>query len=357
MARDQIDERDDRDGFDDRDDREGGNTATAEPETDPFAPPSEAAFWHTYSSRFECPIAYVASALIIALGLLVVSWLFYISLKNDNYKPPVQIGLAGGDDDFGEGEEGGGGEINPLVLGQNSPTRDEMKNILPDLDTTLPQVKDDLLKKIQLEDQTAVIPLNDQKATSYAALDQKLRDKMLGIGSQQGDGGPGKKGEGNNPNGAGTGTGSDSTRARTLRWIIRFKTGGGRDYLDQLQSLGAKVLVPLADGKEAYIFNNLNGDPPVGKLMTEKDWNELSGLVQFSDYTRLSCEQVGQALGMGRLPKGFWAFFPKTIEQELARKEIGYQQRRSEDIEETTFEVVNRGGKYELIVTNQKLKK
>lgn len=357
MARDQIDDRDDFDDRDEGDERDRGNTATAAPETDPFAPPSEAAFWHTYSARFECPIAHVASALIIALGLLIVSWAIFNSLKSDDYKPPVQIGLVGGDDDFGEGEEGGGGQIDPLTLGFNAPTRDEMKNILPDLDTTLPQVKDDILKKIQLEDPTAVIPLSDNKATSYAALDQKLRDKMLGVGQQKGDGGKGEKGEGNNPNGAGTGTGSDSTRARTMRWIIRFKTGGGRDYLDQLQSLGAKVLVPLADGKEAYIFPNLNGDPPVGKLMTEKDWNELSGLVQFSDYTRLSCDQVGQALGMGRLPKGFWAFFPKNIEQDLARKEIGYQQRRSEDIEETTFEVVNRAGKYELIVTNQKLKK
>ncbi len=319
--------------------------------------PHDGTFWQTYSPRFEMPISYVVAALLIALALMLVSLLMYLSyLPSGEYKPGPQIGMFGGEDAFGEGEAGGGGEIDPKVDGANAPTRQDAKEILPDLES-LPDVKSDIAQKIKLEDPNSVIPITDSKATAYAALDQKIRDKMLGIGQKKGDGTVGKGGEGGNPNGAGTGTGSDSTRARTMRWVIAFRTASGRDYLDQLKSLGAKVLVPTADGKTTFIFRDLTGNPPQGKLITEKDWDELSGLVQFSDYTALTRSQVGEALGMGNLPKGFWAFFPNELEKELARKEVGYQQRRSEDIEETKFECVSRNGKYELVVTRQTLKK
>ena len=43
--------------------------------------------------------------------------------------------------------------------------------------------------------------------------------------------------------------------------------------------------------------------------------------------------------------------------EELARKETNYRNRRAEDIEETIFRVVVRGGNYELIVDDQKVKK
>lgn len=354
MARDHIDDRDD---FDDRDDRDsrGGSAAPDQPETDPFAPPTEPAFWHTYSARFECPISHVVAALLMVLAAFLFLLVKYWEDKPSGFVPPVQLGLVDGPDATGEGEAGSGGTVDPQILGSNEPTRDEIKNVLPDLDpSSLPKVKDDMTRKLDL-DPDAIVPISDQKAAAYAAWDKKIQDKLMGVGQQKGDGTKGDKGEGGT--GKGDGTGADSTRARTMRWIIRFKTAGGRDYLDQLQALGAKVLVPLADGKQAYIFRDLKGDPPAGKLMVESDWNELSGLVQFSDYTRLSCDQVGQALGMGRLTKGFWAFFPKDTEDKLAKMERGYQQRRAEDVEETTFEVVNRGGKYEFVVTGQKLKK
>lgn len=334
----------------DRDDFDG------EPETNATAAPNEGAFWRTYSPRFEMPISYVVAALAIALVLFFISLLMYFHFQNnENYKPGPMIGTTDGDDSSGAGETGAGGEIDPKVKGDNTaPTRDDIKDIVPDIDK-LPSIKDDIVSAIKLEDPNSPVALSDSKAAQYAALEKSIRDKMLGL--KKGDGTKGNGGEGGNPTGKGDGTGSDSTRARTLRWVIAFKTLGGRDYLDQLQALGAKVIVPTSDGKGAFLFRSLDGNPPQGKLMNESDWNELSGLVQFSDYTALSRQQVGEALGMGNLPKGFWAFFPKELEKELARKEIGHQQRRTEDIEETKFECVNRGGKYELVVTRQTLKR
>lgn len=338
-----------RENIDDRDEFED------EPETDALAAPGDGTFWRTYSPRFEMPISYVVSALAIALVLFVISLLMYFHFQSsDSYKPGLKIGLTDGSDDFGEGQEGGGGPIDPKVSGDNTaPTRDDIKDVVQDIDK-LPAFKEDLANAIKLEDPNSPVSLSDAKTAAYKALEENLRNKMLGL--KKGDGTGTAGGTGNNSKG-GDGTGSDSTRARTLRWVIAFKTAGGRDYLDQLKALGAKVIVPTADGKGAYYFRSLDGNPPQGKLMTESDWNELSGLVQFSDYTAISRQQVGEALGMGNLPKGFWAFFPKELEKELARKEIGYQQRRSEDIEETKFECVNRGGKYELVVTRQTLKR
>lgn len=347
MPRDHSDDRDDRD--DDRDDRE-------DREDQPDDQEPEETFWQRYSPRFEMPISYVASALTIALALFVATLLVFATMTADEkFKLGPQIGLAGGDDDFGNGETGGGGQIDPKVLGHNAPTRDDMKEVLPDLDSKLPTVKEEMAKSFKLEDPNSAFTIPDSKATAYAGLDAKIRDKMFGV--KKGDGTQGNGGEGNNPNGAGTGTGADSTRARTMRWVIAFKTNSGRDYLDQLDALGAKVLVPTADGKSVWLFSSLKGNPPEKKLMGEADWNQLSGLVQFSDYTPLSRDQVGAALGMGNLPKGFWAFFPKEVEQDLAKKEVGFQQRRSEDIEETKFECVNRNGTYQLVVTRQTLKK
>lgn len=340
MPRETIDDRGD---FDD------------EPETDATAAPNEGAFWRTYSPRFEMPISYVVAALAIALVLFFISLLMYFHFQNnEGYKPGPQLGLTDGSDATGAGESGAGGAEDPKNIGDNTaPTRDDIKDVVQDIDK-LPTFKEDLANSIRLEDPNSPIALSDKKAASYMALADSLRDKMLGL--KKGDGTKGNGGEGGNPTGKGDGTGSDSTRARTLRWVIAFKTLGGRDYLDQLKALGAKVIVPTSDGKGAFLFRSLDGNPPQGKLMNESDWNELSGLVQFSDYTALSRQQVGEALGMN-MPKGFWAFFPKELEKELARKEIGYQQRRTEDIEETKFECVNRGGKYELVVTRQTLKR
>ena len=56
-------------------------------------------------------------------------------------------------------------------------------------------------------------------------------------------------------------------------------------------------------------------------------------------------------------PTAFWAFFPKELEEKLARMETGYRNRRSEDIEETIFRVTIRGGSYELVVDDQRIKK
>ncbi len=68
-------------------------------------------------------------------------------------------------------------------------------------------------------------------------------------------------------------------------------------------------------------------------------------------------KSVARVLGLDFAPTSFWAFFPKKIEDELAKKETGYRNRPSEDIEETIFRVGLRDGVYEFVVDEQKVKK
>ena len=66
---------------------------------------------------------------------------------------------------------------------------------------------------------------------------------------------------------------------------------------------------------------------------------------------------VAGAVGLDFTPRTFWAFFPKSLEDELARKETGYRNKRADDIEETIFRVTVRGGRFELVVDEQKMKR
>ena len=214
-------------------------------------------------------------------------------------------------------------------------------------------MKADLQSKFDF-DKNSPIPIADQNAASISALDKSIQDKLYG--QKKGTGGPGVQGDGGQGSGPG-GTGSDSTRARSLRWIMRFKTAGGRDYLNQLSSLGAEVVVPLvSDPKQAHLFSDLSNPKP-GTMMTDKDWARLGGQIQFMDHTRKSVLEVSEALNLDFTPKVFMAFFPRDLEDKLSRMERGYQNRRSEDIDETVFEVIFRGGKYEMIVASQKIKR
>ncbi len=81
----------------------------------------------------------------------------------------------------------------------------------------------------------------------------------------------------------------------------------------------------------------------------------LGGLITFTRFLR---SEVLEVLGVNPPnAKAFWAFFPSNLEEELARKEKGYRNRRPEDIEETIFRVTVRGGQFTIEVDDQVAKK
>ena len=67
--------------------------------------------------------------------------------------------------------------------------------------------------------------LRDDKIAPLSGLSEALRNKLDSLGSPKGDGKKGEGGANGGPN-KGDGTGSDSARARTMRWVIVFRTSG-----------------------------------------------------------------------------------------------------------------------------------
>jgi len=323
---------------------------------DPTEPDEE--FWQLYSPNFEMPIGWVAGILVVALMFAaVVAIVALANREADKAGVPIILSPDGGLDDEGDGKLGGGGQENPKVIADfNTPvTKEDISAVLPD-NLTLPEVKDELTKKFQAEDPDSQVAFTDKNAAVYGGLGQELRDKLLGIGGTKGSGGGPGSGDGPNQPGEG-GKGANGTRARSLRWVLLFKTYSGRDYLDQLGAIGAEVAVPLPpDNKELLLFRNLK-NPGRGERMTQDQLIRLSGQMQFSDIKRESVRSVSEALGLDFTPNSFWAFFPRGAEDELAKLEKGYNNLQPEAIAETKFRVEIVGGRYRFVVSEQTRKR
>lgn len=322
------------------------------------AEPSEATFWQRYNAHLEFPTSLLFGifSLSVIFGFIVLVLVAAMAGGKDKKSVPIRLVEAGFDDE-GAGSAGSGGVTDPINLAKTeaAPQQKDFEQ-LP-LPNELPQVREDIQKKIQIEDPSATLPLSDEKAASYGALDQALRDKMLGIGQKRGAGGGAGSGDSGQAGTGPGGTGASSTRARALRWILRFSTRNGRDYIDQLQALGAVVMVPLPpDNKQMYIFRDL-ANPKPGTIATDAEILSLSQQIQFCDFKRDSVVAVSDALHLNFTPSQFWAFFPKGLEDELARLEVAYKNKRPEDVEETIFVVTVRNGKYQLVVADQKMKR
>lgn len=336
--------------LDERDEFEDGPSVDVidEPE------PGEETFWHKHSARFEMPISYTTSAFIL-VGLFALFLLLNKLITDGPKSDPVPIALSdAGFDDAGDGSEGIGGQADPIAIGFTPPSEQDVKN-LPHPDA-IPEIQKELEDKLRIEDPNSPIAISNEKAASFSTFDKSIIDKLAGIGAQRGT--PGGAGSGDDKQGTGPGgAGASSTRARSMRWVMRFSTRSGRDYLDQLASLKAVVVVPIPpDGKTAYVFRDLINPRP-GTFVEEKEWTKLAGQIQFCDYKKSSVTEVASALNLNFTPASFWAFFPRDLEGELSRLEVAYQNKQPEQIEETAFEVSVRAGQSSVIVASQKLKR
>ncbi len=316
--------------------------------------PPEEEFWDRYNRRLEFPLAAVAAVFLhVVVGAVLVYVLVGLMGGEKNDGPKVELMAVGGMDDEGDGSAGSGGQPNPDLIRDVSPLT-AAKEALPTT-MSIEEAKENI-QKIVLEDPNGKLPIAAPNAAAYSQLDDSLKKKLLGIGGQKGEGNQAGKG---NSGEAGTGpggTGADSTRARGLRWVLRFQVANGRDYLAQLQAMGAEILVPIPGGSDSILIRDVS-NPSAQRKATDADLRSLANKIQFSDTRRDAVQGVAGALGLDFTPKTFFAFFPKSMEQELATKETGYRNRRAEDIEETVFRVTIRGGSYTLVVDEQIAKK
>jgi len=185
------------------------------------------------------------------------------------------------------------------------------------------------------------------------ALDEKIRAKLAGGGAEKVTGGNGSgksalPGEGDGEGGFG----GTKTSRRIVRWKLVFNTRSGTDYLGQLSAMKASIAVP-----EAPRFDTLRlyPNPSDNKTHNQADPTKFPPM-HFIDDRVSSVRDVSDALELGFTPPYFLAFIPQEVEEELARLEKGYRNKEEKDIASTTFQVIARGGKPTIVVTDQKLK-
>lgn len=322
--------------------------------------PPEEEFWEKYNKRLEFPLSTVSAVLVhILIGAVIVFGIFQLMDSEADrsgvaMKPADIMGL----DDGGQGSAGSGGEEDPIIRRMDEGARDRITSFIDP--KQLPEVRDNIRKTIINIDPEGKMPISDTNAAALASLDKSIREKFLGAregaGSEKGTGYSGEAGKGPG------GSGADSTLGRNMRWVLRFKVQGGRDYVEQLRSMGAVLLFPRPDDPKQCIFFSLGNEKPDGagadgSLASDRLISALANKIRFSDARRDAVQGVAGAVGIDFNPRTFWAFFPKSLEEDLARKETGYRNKRSDDIEETIFRVTMRGGSYDVIVDEQRMKR
>jgi hypothetical protein len=121
--------------------------------------------------------------------------------------------------------------------------------------------------------------------------------------------------------------------------------------------MGAILLIPLPpDNKDCLYVGDLK-NPRAHRPATDDDLKRMANQIKFSDTRPDSVRGVCETVGAPNGVRSFWAFFPRGFEDELARKETGYRNRRAEDIDETVFRVIPRGGGYDIVVDDQTVKR
>jgi hypothetical protein len=318
--------------------------------------PPEEEFWEMYNKRLEFPLSAVATVFfhVVVASILLILFIWVMEPGEDRSNLELKLMQVGGLDDSGAGSAGSGGQPDPDKIADVDPIKAlERSFATPE---ALADAKENI-KKLVLDDPNGKLPIAPSNAAAFSQIEESLRKKLLGAGAQQGAGNQPGKGYDGTPGSGPGGTGADSTRARGLRWVLRFSVRGGSDYIAQLRSMGAEILIPLEGGKSIIIPNLQN--PSEGRVATDADISRLAKKIQFSDNRRAMVREVIEALGaqVPGEPKAFWAFFPKEVEDDLARKEKAYRNRRAEDIEETVYRVIIRGGSYTAEVDDQVIKR
>jgi hypothetical protein len=356
---------------------------TAEPRssTQPLIPPEEK-FWQRYSPHSEAPLSGVTSAVvhILAIGLLLlIIYIKYMThVDDENRSLPVDVVRFGGG---GGGNPGGkvggpGGQESGDPDGGDSSSDRPMGPPPPDLPSLTP-AKAEGIKQEFNNDPTAEY-YAQKGSTSFNTitdLEKGARDTLrksinpgAGGGGGGGMGGSGRDGgrdtgkDTGMGGGVGEGKGALNIREkRVLRWAMTFNTRDGKDYLDQLRGLGAKIGIPI-EGKEGQFL--LVDDLKNEKVAVQKDVTKLN-LIYWVDNKPESVQSLFSQMPHHQpsLPSYFVAFFPPKLEARLLDLEMDFAARRynglrdENKIHETKFDVFRSGAGYDVRVNMVYLKR
>jgi hypothetical protein len=326
--------------------------------------PPEERFWKRYSPHYEFPLSGATSFTLHALGLilLVVGGLIAALAGRDRAGggTPVDVVAVVPKEPVGDDRPEGVG-----ARDAEKPRREATADVRPDAvaDKAPPPVPLPNAEQVKraASDESLRLPARpdgEQAVAEPEKTEKKLqriredvrRSTMTAPPNGSGDKGPAGGAKGPGP-GAGGPSGSISQReVRIRRWTMHFDTENGKDYLRQLDALGAILALQEPDGRYRAVHDPL--DKARGR-----DVREL-GRMRWVDAKPESVAALAAALGLRPAPDAIAAFFPLRLEDELLQTELQYQERsrgrsNEREINETHFRIVQRQGRYEPVVENQ----
>lgn len=330
-----------------------------------FQLPPEERFWKRHSPNHEFPLSTV-----LALALFTAAMAFLVLKVQFNWfadpEPPstgaiaISEGPEGEGGDNGQGGQGGDGRPikGPPGKEENLSNSDDRFKNDPTPPTPLDQMPHPMVSQEDLPDVPQDFISDPTVAISAFADINKEAQKALtralpkGPSSSSSDGGTGTQGRPGKKGRPGTATRAD----RVYRWHIVLDTRSGANYLQQLRFLKAFVGKPEKVGAASMlqyrVFRNLDKTPVRGQLEDPATLDRFYAI----DTKPESVRALADAIGLPEQPPHLVIFLPRTLEDELARKELAYRGRAETQIAETQFRVLWRGRTYEVQVTDQRVK-
>ena len=307
------------------------------------------AFWDKYNKRLEFPLSTIAAVLLhVLIGAVIVFGIFRLmSTGPERASVALQPADISGLDDGGQGAINSGGEPEPVIHRNDGGV--PVQSAVPVEPTPLPEIKEIIRKRIEVIDPEGKMPISDSRVKEYADLHKIPSRQVLRFSAWLRSGRPPGWCRGRldsrpqSPLGAPL-QGPERPRLRRTAEVA----GSGR----RLPATGGRLATHLLQPRQLDPRRARDGAPADDTFQTV-----LAGKIRFSDARRDAVQGVAGAVGLDFTPRTFWAFFPKELEDKLARLETGYRNKRSDDIEETIFRVTMRGGSYDVIVDEQRMKR
>lgn len=290
------------------------------------------------SPRHEAEYSGVLSALFHFCFLMILSLIAGLREAHDRLPPSVDVvQVADASAMTGDMSENLPNESGLEATEQPEPAE------FPQFEQPQETLKPVDLTKIEANVESATESVQDvvaeqgRQAAAAAAALANLKERL-----NKPTGGSGK------PSGGGGGSGRGG---RAARWILRFDTRSPQNYLEQLDGLGAEVAFPENGDRWRY-FTNLTAATP------ESAVRDLSSetRIYWVDQSPQTFRAIGAMFGVRSAPM-MVVFLPQELENRLLEMELNYMgPKAEEDIAQTEFIVVERGGKLDVQVESQRLR-
>jgi hypothetical protein len=328
--------------------------------------PEDEKFWRRYSPHHEFPLSSAASIALhlAAIAVLILGGVVAAKWGLGDSEKPLPISMMD--------EPGGGGrpEGNDAGTGAEGAVQSKEANESPSnaMTAASPTPKEDLqaptpdpvdLPKPQ-DASARYIDESAEAMKGLAKLDEQTRKNLFNSlrDPPKGKGGSGSGGGKGSGTGTGTGSGKAQTEAslskrqkRLLRWRLHFHTDFSdpgdiaQDYLRQWGGLGAILAIPDPLGKW-YVFRDLSGRPPIGRM---EDISAINNLWIGEISGDSLAAEIGRQLSLPFTARQMIFFVPRELEEHLKRLEEEFRGQKEDAIREKIhFMVVSRSGRCEV---------